>query len=137
MRCLNCGRDIPDSARVCQFCEAAVEPAPTEEELNAARELAAHLPPEALAELHQAFLNSPTREDFINAIMVGPCPKCGSTKTADCEDDPEIGINLIARCYDCGQFWCAECGKLLEGPSICDCWDEEDQLSEDDDDRQP
>ena len=29
MRCWNCGKKIPDKAKVCRFCEAAVEEEPT------------------------------------------------------------------------------------------------------------
>ena len=46
MQCFNCRRNIPDNARVCQFCEAPIEPEPTQEEFEAARELIAQLPPE-------------------------------------------------------------------------------------------
>jgi hypothetical protein len=35
MRCWNCGKKIPEKAKVCRFCEAAVEDEPTEEEKDA------------------------------------------------------------------------------------------------------
>ena len=54
MRCLNCGKKIPDKAKVCHFCEAAVEAEPTEEEKEAVRGLLDQMPPEVLEELHAA-----------------------------------------------------------------------------------
>ena len=30
MQCLNCGKKIPNTAKVCRYCEAVVEPEPTE-----------------------------------------------------------------------------------------------------------
>jgi hypothetical protein len=80
-----------------------------------------------LEELKEAFLTTRTGEEFVNAIMIGACPTCGSDQTGDCENDPEFYYNiLLARCYECGQLWCAECGKLLERKApFCECWDEE------------
>ena len=51
MQCLNCGKKIPNTAKVCRYCEAVAEPEPTEEEKNAVLELLGQMPPEALEEL--------------------------------------------------------------------------------------
>ena len=128
MICWNCSRTIPDSAKVCSHCEAPAEPAPTAEELKIARNLLEGLPPEAMAELQSAFLASDTADDFVNRIFVGDCPKCGGSKTGNCEGDPEIDCILVGRCYDCGQLWCTECEKLLTAAAPeCECWDEDDE----------
>ncbi len=126
MQCLNCGKTIPDTAKICRFCEAPVEEGPTREEEQAIRKMLKEMPPEALDELRAAFKGSGTAEEFANRLMIGPCPKCGSLETGDCEDDPEIGEILVGRCYKCGQLWCTECGRLLDrkAPS-CKCWAEE------------
>lgn len=125
MRCWNCGKSVPDMAKVCQFCEAVIEPEPTEEEKRLVGDLLERLPPGAMEELQAAFEQSETAEDFANRIMVGECPQCGSTETDHCENDPEIGEILVGRCFQCGQLWCTECGRLLERTSpFCDCWDE-------------
>src|SRR5438477_10836707 len=113
MRCWNCNREIPTAAKICVHCEAPVEPEPSAEELMAARQLLEQLPPEVAAELQQALLDCPTAEEFANRIFVGNCPACDSSKTGNCENDPEINELLVGRCYDCGQLWCNECGKLL------------------------
>lgn len=127
MRCWNCGKKIPDKAKVCGFCEAATEDKPTAEEEAAVRDLLEQMPPEALEELRSAFENSDTAEGFADRIFVGDCPKCGSEDTGNCEADPEINDFLVGRCYHCGQLWCTECGRLLEPDSpSCDCWEEED-----------
>ena len=126
MRCWNCGKKIPDTAKVCRFCEAAVQDEPTEAEKDLVRDLLGTMPPEALDELRTAFGNSETAEEFVNSIFVGDCPKCGSEDTGDCDADPEIEELLVGRCYDCGQLWCTECRRLLEQNSpSCECWKEE------------
>lgn len=130
MQCWNCGKSIPDAARACKFCEAPVELEPTEEEIEAVREILDQMPAEVMDEFRAAFEQSETAEDFINRIMIGACPQCGSDETGSCENDPEIDDILVARCFRCGQLWCAECGQLLERNSpVCDCWkdDEEDE----------
>lgn len=124
MRCLNCNRTLPKNAKACVYCEALVEE-PSAEEMEMARAVIEQLSPEALAELERVMMNSDTAEEFVNQIFVGPCPKCQSAQTGDCEDDQEIGDLLVGRCYECGQLWCTECGKLLTlQNTTCACWDE-------------
>ena len=128
MRCSNCGKEIPEAARACQFCEAAVEPEPTEEEKDVARELLEGMPPEAIDELRAMMEQSETAEEFADRIFIGDCPKCGSAETGNCENDPEIDCLLVGRCYQCGQLWCSECRRLLEqGSPVCECWTEEEE----------
>ncbi len=126
MRCWNCGKEIPEAAQACQFCEAAVKPEPTEEEMEAVRGILEQMPPEDLEELQALVGQSETAEEFADRILVGECPKCGSLETGNCENDPEIGELLVGRCFQCGQLWCTECSRLLEldSPS-CKCWEEE------------
>ena len=83
-----------------------VEPAPTDEEMEAARHILTQMPPDILADLQAAIRNSETCEAFVNSIFVGDCPACNSSKTGDCENDPEIEELLVGRCYDCGTLWC-------------------------------
>jgi len=126
MRCLNCHKEIPDTAKVCQYCEAIVEPEPPPEAMRAMREFISQMPPGMVDALREEFERSGTAEEFTNRIMVGECPKCGSEQTGDCENDPEIDNILVGRCYACGQLWCTECGELLDQRSpACACWDEE------------
>jgi hypothetical protein len=131
MKCLNCSQEIPDKAKLCPHCEAPIMDEPSAEEMQAARDIIDNLPMDVAAELQQVFFESDTAEDFVNRIMVGNCPGCNSAKTGDCENDPDIGELLVGRCYDCGQLWCTECGKLLTPQApVCECWDE-DPFSED------
>jgi hypothetical protein len=127
VRCWSCGKKIPDEAKNCRFCEAPAEPVPTEAEQQIVEELLDHMPPEAWGELQSALQECETGEEFVNRIMIGACPKCGSDETGDCDSDPEIGELLVGRCYRCGQLWCTECLKLLtpQAPT-CECWDEWD-----------
>lgn len=128
MRCWNCQKEIPQGAKACLHCEAPVQSMPTEEELKHAKEALGQMPRDVLNELQNAFSQSQSAEEFVNLIMTGSCPRCGSSQTGDCENDPEINEILVARCYDCGQFWCTECGKLLERDALfCNCWLEEDE----------
>jgi hypothetical protein len=127
MRCWNCGKKIPEDAKVCRFCEATVEDEPGEAEKDVVRDLLAQMPPEAIEGLCAAFEGSNTAEEFADRIFVGNCPKCNSEETGNCEADPEIGELLVGRCYKCGQHWCTECGRLLERDSpSCECWEEDD-----------
>jgi hypothetical protein len=127
MRCLNCNRELPETAKICAHCEAPVMEEPTAEEMEAARALLEQLTPEAAAELQQVFLDSDTADEFVDRIFVGNCPKCDSENTGNCENDPEIDNLLVGRCYDCGQLFCTECCRLLDAKaSVCDCLDDED-----------
>jgi hypothetical protein len=127
MHCWNCGKKISDKAKVCQFCETPVQAEPTADEEEAVWELLQQMAPKAMEELQAAFADSSTAEEFVNRIMVGPCPKCDSTETGHCENDPEIGELLVGRCFRCGQLWCTECGQLLKPDApLCECWSEDD-----------
>jgi hypothetical protein len=112
-----------------QYCESVVQPEPTAEEQKAIMELFEQMPQEALEELHAAMSQCKSADEFVNRIFVGDCPKCGSSETGACENDPEIGELLVGRCYQCGQLWCTECLTLLKpGSPSCDCWDDEEDL---------
>jgi hypothetical protein len=127
MRCLNCGKKIPRTAQVCQYCERVVEPEPTDEEKEAVLELLGQMPAEALEELGAVLDESATANEFVDRIFVGDCPKCGSRDTGNCENDPEIENLLVGRCFQCAQLWCTECLQLLERDSpSCQCWAEEE-----------
>ena len=123
MQCLNCGKEIPDTAKACEFCEASVEPEPTAEEIQVAQQMLKQMGPEAREALWREVRRSRTAEEFADRIMVGECAKCGSENTSHCEHDPEINEILVGRCFDCGQLWCTECGRLLEEDRpVCSCW---------------
>lgn len=125
MHCWNCNRKVKKTAKVCVHCEADLTDAPKPEEFEAALEVLKNLPPDMVAEMKDLAKSSDSAEDFVNSIMVGPCPKCQSDHTGDCENDPQIGELLVGRCYECGQLWCTECEKLLDAKKPqCACWDE-------------
>lgn len=68
---------------------------------------------------------------FISAMMVGPCPRCGSQNTHDCSYDeeephPELGecplikaIDdvLVGHCEECDSIFCIECAKVISEAS--------------------
>ncbi len=124
MKCTNCGKKIPDNAIMCRFCEAPVEPEPTEEEARGALDALQSLDPQSLQEFLEVMRASKTADEFANRILVGQCPKCGSERTDNCENDPDVGNLLVGRCSDCGHLWCTLCDRLYEGGE-CECWDEE------------
>jgi RNA polymerase subunit RPABC4/transcription elongation factor Spt4 len=140
MICSRCKKEIPDTAEVCPHCDTRVSGEFTPEEEAAALELMANLTPELMQQLGDAFEQSETCEEFVNRIMIGDCPKCGSSKTSDCESDPQIQNPCIARCADCGQLWCPDCGELFKNGQFsdhdCPAWDDidfdEDEDFEDD-----
>ena len=130
MKCWSCAKDISDDAKFCPHCEAQAEPEPTEEEKAVVAEILGTFSPELMGEIQQAFKASGSGEEFVNRIMVGDCPQCGSASTGDCENDPELEDPCIGRCFDCGQLWCLDCGEYFSAkPSIqhdCPMWDDED-----------
>jgi len=127
MKCWNCLEEMPDSAKVCPHCEAAVEEPPDPEMEQVAADVLQNLDPAAMAELRQALESSSTAEEFANRLMIGNCPRCGSTDTGDCGEDPEIENPSIGRCYACGCTWCADCGEVLDGkPHDCPFWEDDE-----------
>lgn len=131
MRCWNCNRKMPKDAKICAHCESPAMPKPTSEEMQAARALLEQLPPEQADELLKTMLESDTADEFVNRIFVGDCPKCESSNTGDCENDPEIGELLVGRCYDCGQLFCTECSRFLDPKAVvCECLSEDDFLED-------
>ena len=63
-----------------------------------------------MSEIEKLISQSDSGEDFVNRVMIGDCPECGSSKTGDCEHDPDIEDVTVGRCYDCGRLWCTICG---------------------------
>lgn len=148
MICWSCQKQISDRAQRCPHCEAEVHDEPTGEEMSAALDVLANMDPEMLNVLRDAFENSATGEEFVNQLMVGDCPKCGSSKTGDCENDPDIDDPCVARCLECGQLWCPDCGEFFTNNNFadhdCPAWAEfdfeddeleDDELEDDDIDR--
>ncbi len=98
----------------------------------------AGMSPELTDEIRDAFEKSTSGEDFGNRIMIGNCPTCGGSKTGDCEHDPEISDLCVARCFDCGQLWCPDCGELFKSTAgsaehDCPAWEDMDFDDEDPD----
>jgi hypothetical protein len=51
----------------------------------------------------------------IASIIVGICPKCGSEHTTDCDNPLEkFQDSTVGYCFDCGAYWCLECGYISE-----------------------
>jgi hypothetical protein len=102
---------------------------PTDEEQEAALDILANLDPAAMSEFRDAMEKSATAEEFVNRILVGDCPKCGSSNTGDCEHDPEIEDPCVARCFECGQLWCPDCGVFFTNDFAdhdCPAWEDMD-----------
>lgn len=101
------------------------------------------LPVEIQQAIGQLVREGRTADEFVSALMVGPCPNCGSEYTRDGDDagiptrdtgDPTVGV-----CFNCGYLWCLECGNALtklpcQHWAICDsCEDnptEEEELEQ-------
>ena len=54
------------------------------------------------------------RDEFVQAVMVGACPKCGSENAYDCENNPLLHDNTVGHCLDCETYWCLDCGYVFE-----------------------
>jgi hypothetical protein len=131
MKCWNCGDDLPLSTKICRRCEAD-QAAHSDLDADAAREivaLAESVSPGLLDELKNIADQHDTAEAFANAILIGPCPACGSENVGDCETDPDYENPLLGRCFACGNVWCPECGrKILRGEKKCP--DEDEHFSD-------
>lgn len=57
------------------------------------------------------------RNEFIDSIMVGPCPKCGNENTYDCGSTPPLKDETIGHCLNCETYWCIECGYVFKAKS--------------------
>lgn len=126
IKCSNCSREIPATAKACKFCEATVQEEPSEDEKKLAKEMLDQMDPDARAMLIDAIKNADTADELIRSIFVGSCPRCGSDNTGDGENDPEIDNPLVGRCMDCHFYWCTECGRVLDAKNPdCPCWKEE------------
>ena len=134
MNCWSCQKEIPDGAARCPHCEAQVEAEPTSGEISTVWKALAGMGPELISELRDTFEKSESGEDFVNRVMIDECPKCGSLKTGDCENDPDIDDVCVARCFACGQLWCPDCGELFkdDGSVTHDCPAWEDMELDDD-----
>ena len=128
MLCWSCNKEMAATAKFCPHCEAEVMDEPPAEAMALLENFLSNLRPDALDELRNAFENSESGEDFVNQIMIGDCPKCGSSETSDCENDPEINDPCIARCLACGQLWCPDCGAFFQKNQIldhdCPAWED-------------
>lgn len=109
MLCWSCGKEIADDAIRCRHCEADVTGMPSDHEIESAREFLENMDPEVRSEMFRVFETSRSGEEFVNRIMVGKYPKCGSEKTGDCENDPDIEDITMGRCFECGYVWCTIC----------------------------
>ena len=109
MVCWSCRKEIQSAAQFCPHCEAKAIGEPTAAEMEAVQGVLSSMNPDLIAQLLE---KSVTGEEFVNQIMVGDCPKCGISSTSDCESDPEIEDPCVARCFECPQLWCPDCGEL-------------------------
>ena len=116
MNCWNCGYPIETGSKVCRRCESDQ----TEHEdidPEALQDAAANLEsiaPGTLESLRELASKHDTTEDLVNAVFVGECPQCNSTKVGDCDDDPDYSNPFLGRCFNCGNVWCTECGYTLK-----------------------
>jgi len=121
MLCWSCGKEIADNAVRCSHCEADVTALPDDEDIEMAREFLETIDPQVRSEIFKVFESSESGEEFVNRIMVGDCPKCGSNKTGDCEHDPDIEDITMGRCFDCGHVWCTVCdAPYTQGQDSCE-----------------
>lgn len=87
------------------------------------------------------------RDFFLYQIMVGDCPRCGSSNTHDCQapnfvpspfGSPEQIVKMGSECWvarelddltlghcdDCGYLWCLECGSPVSiDEKVCGHWE--------------
>ena len=129
--CWNCGYNMNPGEKTCRRCEANQEEHP-EIDPNAlaeAMKVAEASAPGLLGELRHLAMAHDTAEGFVNALMVGECPKCGGQNVGDCELDPDYGSAFLGRCFTCGAVWCTECRRTL-GKGEKHCPDRDEHFTE-------
>jgi predicted RNA-binding Zn-ribbon protein involved in translation (DUF1610 family) len=114
MDCWSCGRKIPDTATYCPYCEAHAEEELSVDDEAAVQKVLAEMSPDTMNVLREVFEDSKSGDEFVHRVLVGDCPNCGSSITADCEDHPEIGHAYYARCLECDYLWCMFCGETID-----------------------
>lgn len=130
--CWSCDRKLPQYAVRCMHCEAKVEDAPGPEEAEMLMEFLGDMDPSLMDEIRRMAMESESGDDFVNRLMVGPCPTCDSDDTGDCENDPEIDDPCIGRCFECSQLFCCDCDELFIDTKEavghnCPMWDDEEE----------
>jgi hypothetical protein len=145
MKCWNCFREIPDGAASCQFCEASQKDNPVAEimaieerlkrpdlpqaererltkELDDIRDMVTGplkmMEPGILEQMRNLANECETADDFMAAIFIGDCPKCGSNKTQDCENVAGIESVTVGRCKSCGTLFCSDCGHVFVNDKV-------------------
>jgi len=61
------------------------------------------------------------KDAFVNAIMVGPCPKCNSENTIDCGNHPLIEDPTVGYCRHCSNYFCTECSYVFKSQEKKSC----------------
>lgn len=123
MKCRNCLNELPEHATACMYCETKVGPDIAPERVEAIRQMSAKMPPEVRRIVDVALRQYETADDFVAAMMIGQCPKCGSESVRDCEGIQGLDDTTVGMCLDCGQRWCLECGALLTNQNdACPHW---------------
>lgn len=135
MICLNCGKEVPDKARSCKHCESKIDhDFPLKVEDLQKILLESGLTPEMLEEMGHEARKHNSAQEYANAIFVGTCPKCGSENVSDCDEMDGVEDVTVGRCFDCGLFWCTECGyQLKKGEKHCPHWTACDGCKEEED----
>ena len=124
MICWNCGKEVPKGAKSCKFCESKIDDLPAMSPDELGQLLAASgMDEDTMEGMRRLVDEVGSAEEFANAIFVGDCPKCGSRNVGNCEETRGIENVTVGRCFDCGLFWCTECGyELKKDDTNCPHW---------------
>lgn len=64
-----------------------------------------------------------SEQDFMNMVMAGECPSCGSPGAVQSDELDEEGDPTVGVCPGCGYTWCLECGAAVAAGETCGHWD--------------
>ena len=101
-KCPTCGVRNPRERVTCIGCGAPLA-------LEKAEKQVATVPLETTEDDESADHNI-----FVSVAMNKACPECNSQNAYDCLNNPLIEDSTIGHCFDCGIYWCLECGYIFE-----------------------
>lgn len=80
------------------------------------------LPPKIQKALERSIEDQPSSEEGAHDPEAKQCPRCGGSRTIDCNGVKGIADPTVGLCVACGYLWCLECETHLISTVTCGHW---------------